>query len=140
MEDIDPTYFKNLKWILENDIKDLDLTFSYELEKLGRLEIIDLIKNGRNIQVAEDNKHDYVQKICYAKMALEIQEQIKHFLMGFYEIVPSGVVQVFDSMELELMLSGLPEIDSTFILLLLSSFLPLLLSFSPPPLYFNISF
>ena len=117
MEDIDPTYFKNLKWILENDIKDLDLTFSYELEKLGRLEIIDLIKNGRNIQVAEDNKHDYVQKICYAKMALEIQEQIKHFLMGFYEIVPSGVVQVFDSMELELMLSGLPEIDSNFILI-----------------------
>ena len=112
MEDIDPTYFKNLKWILENEIKDLDLTFSYELEKLGRLEIVDLVKGGRNVQVTEENKHDYVQKICYAKMALEIQEQIKHFLIGFYEIVPAGVVQVFDSMELELMLSGLPEIDS----------------------------
>ena len=28
MEDIDPQYFKNLKWILENDIKEIgDLTF-----------------------------------------------------------------------------------------------------------------
>lgn len=27
MEDIDPQYFKNLKWILENDIKDLEFTF-----------------------------------------------------------------------------------------------------------------
>ncbi len=27
MEDIDPQYFKNLKWILENDIKELDFNF-----------------------------------------------------------------------------------------------------------------
>jgi E3 ubiquitin-protein ligase HUWE1 len=118
MEDIDPTYFKNLKWILENDIKDLDLTFSYELEKLGRIEVVDLIKNGRNTQVNEENKHEYVQKICYAKMALEIQDQIKNFLLGFSEIVPSSLVQIFDSMELELMLSGLPEIDSNTVILI----------------------
>jgi len=40
MEDIDPQYFKNLKWILENDIKDLgDLTF-----RLAFL-LISLMKN-----------------------------------------------------------------------------------------------
>ena len=27
MEDIDPKYFKSLKWILENDIKELDFNF-----------------------------------------------------------------------------------------------------------------
>jgi E3 ubiquitin-protein ligase HUWE1 len=29
MEDIDPEYYKNLKWILENDITGLELTFRY---------------------------------------------------------------------------------------------------------------
>ena len=29
MEDIDPEYYKNLKWILENDISLFDLTFRY---------------------------------------------------------------------------------------------------------------
>lgn len=29
MEDIDPTYYKNLKWILDNDISAFDLTFRY---------------------------------------------------------------------------------------------------------------
>ena len=29
MEDIDPTYYKNLNWILENDITAYELTFRY---------------------------------------------------------------------------------------------------------------
>ena len=48
-EDIDPEYFKNLKWILENDISSLELTFSYEHEEFGKHEVVDLIENGRNI-------------------------------------------------------------------------------------------
>ena len=73
----------------------------------------DLIPNGRNITVTQENKHDYVQKICYAKMAKDIQEQIEAFLEGFHEIIPANLISVFDSRELELMISGLPDIDST---------------------------
>ncbi len=32
MEDYDPEYYKNIKWIQENDITDFDLTFSYEAD------------------------------------------------------------------------------------------------------------
>jgi len=112
MEDIDPEYFKNLKWILENDISLFELTFSYESDNFGKIEIVDLLPNGRNIPVTEENKLDYVQKICYAKMAKDIQEQIKKFLEGFHELIPSTLVSIFDSRELELMISGLPDIDS----------------------------
>lgn len=114
MEDIDPEYFKNLKWVLENDIFGFDLTFSYEADNFGEIEIVDLIPNGRNIVVTEENKLDYVQKICYAKMAKDIQEQIKKFLEGFHELIPPSLVSIFDSRELELMISGLPDIDSKF--------------------------
>lgn len=48
-------------------------------------------------------------------MALDIQEQIKAFLSGFNELIPNKIISIFDSMELELMISGLPDIDGTTI-------------------------
>lgn len=131
MEDIDPQYFKNLKWILENDIKDLEFTFrfnyffilvkfqnikfyflSIERDNFGKLEVHDLIENGRNVMVTNENKKLYVEKVCYAKMAQDIKDQIESFLRGFNELIPRDLISVFDSMELELMISGLPDIDS----------------------------
>ena len=36
MEDIDPEYFKNLTWILENDISSLGFNFSIDVDKFRR--------------------------------------------------------------------------------------------------------
>ena len=131
IEDIDPEYYRNLTWILENDVTGLDLNFrysiddkiysypfsnSYEAEEFGVIIIRDLIPDGRNIVVTEENKRDYVQRICYAKMANDIKEQIEAFLQGFHEIIPPHLIQIFDNKELELMISGLPDIDSTLTL------------------------
>jgi len=60
IEDIDPDYYRNLKWILENDITGLDVTFSYESDEFGQLVTRDLIPDGRNIPVTEENKKEYV--------------------------------------------------------------------------------
>lgn len=54
---------------------------------------------------------EYIQLLCYAKMATAVQKQIEAFLEGFHELVPSHLVTIFDSKELELMISGLPTID-----------------------------
>ena len=35
MEDIDPEYFKNLQWILLNNIAGIELTFSYDMDNFG---------------------------------------------------------------------------------------------------------
>lgn len=45
-------------------------------------------------------------------MAQDIKEQIQHFLQGLNELIPMHLISVFDAMELELMISGLPDIDS----------------------------
>lgn len=37
--------------------------------------------------------------------------QIDAFLEGFHEIVPTELVSIFDAQELELLISGLPDID-----------------------------
>mmetsp|Transcript_22326 Transcript_22326/g.19199 ORF Transcript_22326/g.19199 Transcript_22326/m.19199 type:complete len:449 (-) Transcript_22326:408-1754(-) len=113
MEDLDPSYYKSLKWTLENDITNagLDLTFSFEKERFGLTEIEDLIPNGRNIPVTEENKKQYVNLICQAKMASGIKAQIENFLSGFFELIPKNLIAIFDSKELELLISGLPDID-----------------------------
>ena len=45
-------------------------------------------------------------------MAKNIKIQIEKFLEGFHELIPHEYIKIFDSHELELMISGLPEIDS----------------------------
>ena len=67
--------------------------------------------NGRNIAVTEANKREYVQLACQMKMTRSIQVQIKSFLEGFYEVIPKGLISIFNEQELELLISGLPSID-----------------------------
>lgn len=113
MEAIDPDYYRNLNTILEYNLADigLDLTFSIQDNSFGRQQVIDLIPNGRNIPVTEQNKEEYVRKICQHRMTTSIQSQIKAYLDGFYELVSPELISVFTPGELELLISGLPEID-----------------------------
>ncbi|XP_054797950.1 E3 ubiquitin-protein ligase UPL1-like [Prosopis cineraria] len=119
IEAIDPGYFKNLKWMLENDISDvLDLTFSIDAdeEKLilyERTEVTDyeLILGGRNIKVTEENKHQYVDLVAEHRLTTAIRPQINAFLEGFNELIPRDLISIFNDKELELLISGLPDID-----------------------------
>ncbi|KAK8642698.1 hypothetical protein V6N13_012035 [Hibiscus sabdariffa] len=119
IEAIDPDYFKNLKWMLENDINDvLGLTFSIDAdeEKLilyERTEVTDyeLIPGGRNIKVTEENKHQYVDLVVEHRLTTAIRPQINAFLEGFSELIPRELISIFNDKELELLISGLPDID-----------------------------
>ena len=47
IEAVDPEYFKNLAWMLENDITDiLDLTFTEESDYFGKKELVELKPGG----------------------------------------------------------------------------------------------
>ncbi|XP_051123521.1 E3 ubiquitin-protein ligase UPL2-like isoform X2 [Andrographis paniculata] len=119
IEAIDPGYFKNLKWMLENDISDvLDLTFSIDAdeEKLilyERAQVTDyeLIPGGRNIKVTEENKHQYVDLVAEHRLTTAIRPQINAFLEGFNDLIHRDLISIFNDKELELLISGLPDID-----------------------------
>ena len=60
MEAIDPEYYKNLRWILENDITNvLDLTFSFETHEFDVAKIVELKPGGASIPVTNENKAEY---------------------------------------------------------------------------------
>ena len=112
MESIDPDYYKSLLWILENDITDIiDLTFSVDTDDYGEHKIIDLIENGRDIAVTQENKSDYVTKVVEYKLSTSVSEQMSNLLQGFYSIIPKKLITIFNAKELELLVSGLPDID-----------------------------
>ncbi|BGP42101.1 E3 ubiquitin-protein ligase tom1 [Rhodotorula kratochvilovae] len=112
LESIDPEYYKSLVWMLDNDIDGvLDLTFSTERDEFGVVQTVDLIPNGRNIAVTNENKHDYVRRIAEQRLSIEIKDQMKAMLEGLYEIVPKDLLQIFSERELELLISGLPDLD-----------------------------
>uniref|UniRef100_A0A2P2MUY2 HECT-type E3 ubiquitin transferase n=2 Tax=Rhizophora mucronata TaxID=61149 RepID=A0A2P2MUY2_RHIMU len=119
IEAIDPHYFKNLKWMLENDKSDiLDLTFSIDAdeEKLilyEKTEVTDyeLIPGGCNMKVTEENKYQYVDLVAEHRLTTAIRPQINAFLEGFNELIPRELISIFNDKELELLISGLPDID-----------------------------
>lgn len=112
METLDLDYYKSLVWMLENDITDIITeNFSVESADFGENRTIDLIPNGRNIPVTDENKQEYVQLVVEYRLTESIKEQLENFLKGFYEIIPAEIISIFNEQELELLISGLPDID-----------------------------
>lgn len=112
MESFDPDYYKSLVWMLENDITDIITeTFSVEDDEFGVIKIVDLCENGRNIPVTDENKHDYVRLVVEHKLLSSVKDQMEQFLKGFHDIIPAGLISIFNEQELELLISGLPDID-----------------------------
>ncbi|GEQ66679.1 hypothetical protein JCM33374_g342 [Metschnikowia sp. JCM 33374] len=112
MENLDLEYFKSLMWMLENDITDIITEdFSVETDDYGEHKVIDLVPDGRNIPVTEENKQDYVRLVVEYRLQTSVNEQMSNFITGFHEIIPRDLVAIFDEQELELLISGLPDID-----------------------------
>ncbi|KAE8340946.1 hypothetical protein BDV24DRAFT_151607 [Aspergillus arachidicola] len=112
METLDLDYYKSLLWMLENDITDIITeTFAVETDDFGEKQVIDLVENGSNIPVTQENKEEYVQRVVDYRLVRSVKEQLDNFLKGFHEIIPADLISIFNEQELELLISGLPEID-----------------------------
>lgn len=113
MESEDYSFYRGLVYLMENNINNLgcDLTFSTEINEFGVTETRDLIENGRNVSVTEENKMEYVRRSCQMKMTGAIRQQLTAFLEGFYDIIPKRLISIFNEQELELLISGLPNVD-----------------------------
>uniref|UniRef100_A0A0X3PV62 HECT-type E3 ubiquitin transferase n=2 Tax=Schistocephalus solidus TaxID=70667 RepID=A0A0X3PV62_SCHSO len=113
LESEDYDFYKGLEFLLKHDVSELgyDVTFSTEINEFGKNETRDLIEDGRNIIVTEANKNEYVRLVCQERMTGAIRQQLNAFLEGFYEIIPKSLISIFNEQELELLISGLPNID-----------------------------
>lgn len=112
MEGVDADFYRNLEWMLDNDITDiLDLTFSVEDDNFGQKQELELKPGGAEIPVTNENKLEYVELVTRWKIETRVQDQFKAFKTGFNELIPEDLVNVFDERELELLIGGISEID-----------------------------
>ncbi|KAG5209782.1 E3 ubiquitin-protein ligase [Trichophyton interdigitale] len=111
MEGVDEDFHRNLTWTLNNDIDGIiELTFSIDDEQFGERRTIDLIPDGRNIPVTNENKKQYVELVTEWKIQKRVEEQFNAFITGFNELIPAELVNVFDERELELLIGGIADI------------------------------
>ncbi|OWB70163.1 hypothetical protein B5S33_g4444 [[Candida] boidinii] len=112
LESVDSEMYKSLCWMLENDIDGIIFeTFSIEDDKFGEKVVIDLKPNGRDIEVTNENKREYVELKTEWMISKPVEQQFKAFMDGFNELIPQELVSVFDERELELLIGGLADID-----------------------------
>ena len=122
LDSVDPVFCRTLRSILETQSADmLCLSFvvpSASAQIFGGSSVlgveeatVELVEGGADIDVDDENKHDYVVRVAHHRMTAEIAPQLRSFVAGLHEVVPLSVLRFFDSSELELLISGMPDID-----------------------------
>uniref|UniRef100_A0A673N279 E3 ubiquitin-protein ligase n=1 Tax=Sinocyclocheilus rhinocerous TaxID=307959 RepID=A0A673N279_9TELE len=113
LESIDPEFYNSLIWIRDNNIEEcgLEMYFSVDMEILGKITSHDLIEDGADVLVTEENKEEYIGLMAEWRFSRGVESQTKAFLDGFNEVVPLQWLQYFDEKELEVMLCGMLEVD-----------------------------
>ncbi|PIK54323.1 putative E3 ubiquitin-protein ligase NEDD4 [Apostichopus japonicus] len=111
MEAVDSEYYNSLLWIKENDPSDLELTFSVDEESFGETKTTALKPGGASIDVTNFNKQEYIKLVIEWRFVNRIKIQMAAFKEGFAELIPIEDLKVFDENEIELLLSGLGDIN-----------------------------
>jgi len=103
-----PNLFSSkVKYILENSVAGLDLTFTQEEVKAGARLSIEICPGGANKEVTDENKTEYVHQLGKYLMVDRIHKQVQAFSEGVHTLVPSELLTLWDEGELELLLCGL---------------------------------
>ncbi|CAK4173391.1 unnamed protein product [Aphanomyces euteiches] len=122
---MDPQFHKSLKWIEDNDVTDvLYETFSITRSNntIGECKnqvrhgsdgtcAVDLKENGRNIDVTEANKHEYVKLMLQWRTEFAVRPQLDALFNGMHVLLPNHALHCFEWSEVELLLNGNPNID-----------------------------
>jgi len=111
LADLDSVLCKNLEWILKNPVEEINHPFTYDLKILGKRVTRELIPDGKHTMIDDENKKDYVKKVCWEKMTGEISEALEEFLFGFRKVLPQDWLVWFAPADVSILISGITKID-----------------------------
>ena len=119
IEDIkyyDINLYKKLKSINDSKIKgnkDLEkYNFTWKIkDENNKVKEIELIENGKNILLNDDNKFQFIEKVIYKETIAPYEEQIKYFHQGIFPILDDNLKGIFTIDELNFLFHGQSDID-----------------------------
>ncbi|GAX14218.1 ubiquitin-protein ligase E3 C [Fistulifera solaris] len=111
LKNYDLEYYRNLIKLLSlsaEEIESLCLTFEVTIgdERTGKVHMVDLIANGRNVAVTKQSVIQYVHLVANHRLNVISAAQTKAFLSGFRDLIPAPWVRLFSSYELQKLISG----------------------------------
>lgn len=89
-----------------DDIEPLCLDFTVTRIVNGKPEILELVDDGSNIDVTRANRKEYLDLLFKYHVLGSVSEQLLSFLTALYDVVPEGLLKLFDYQELELLMCG----------------------------------
>ncbi len=89
LADIEPDIQNGLKKLMETeeDLEDLEVYFTIEQEHFGEKVVEELVEDGAEIKVTQDNKQEYCQLYADYLLNKSIKKQFMAFKKGFYKVV-----------------------------------------------------
>eukprot|EP00804_Cyclotella_cryptica_P015284 CCRYP_005400-RA/>CCRYP_005400-RA protein AED:0.03 eAED:0.03 QI:272/1/1/1/1/1/3/867/694 len=113
LKDVDEAYYNSLKGLKDMgaDVQYVGVDFTVVEEVLGVKKTVELIPNGANVNVTEENLPEYIEAYLKYRMLGRCENQTNELLLGFFDVIPEPLLTIFDFQELELLMCGLPEID-----------------------------
>nr|CAB3252608.1 probable E3 ubiquitin-protein ligase HERC4 [Phallusia mammillata] len=110
LQELDPTMARSLKQLLEFDggnIEDIFcLDFTVNRENFGESRVVELIPNGSNVPVTEQNRQEYVDTYVDFVFNKSVLHQYEAFNKGFHKVCGGKIMNLFRPMELMEMVVG----------------------------------
>eukprot|EP01122_Echinamoeba_exundans_P013289 TRINITY_DN5778_c0_g1_i1.p1 TRINITY_DN5778_c0_g1~~TRINITY_DN5778_c0_g1_i1.p1 ORF type:complete len:1687 (+),score=227.34 TRINITY_DN5778_c0_g1_i1:174-5234(+) len=107
MRSFDMELHKQLKNLLDmSDVDDLGLSWDVVIDNFGEKLVVELVPNGKNMEVTDANKKDYVEKTCEMKLRRQAVAQVAAFREGFLQVFPLDGLAVLEPADLALLIFG----------------------------------
>lgn len=105
---LDPELYKSLTYIkhYDEDVSELDLTFSIDEDCMGQIVTHELIENGKAVSVTKETRISYIHLMAHFRMHTQIREQTAAFIRGFRSIVNPDWLTMFSTPEFQRLISG----------------------------------
>lgn len=108
LRSLDPELYKNLMQLkhYQGNVEDLALTFSVSEMEFGQVVTRNLIPNGANVSVTNENRIRYIHVMANYKLNVLSSSESAAFLKGFRDLIPAKWIQMFSPAELQMLIGG----------------------------------
>ena len=106
---VDPELYQGLLFLKNytgNVEGDLSLNFTVANEEFGVSKTLDLIPNGRNVAVTNENRVQYITLVAHYRLNVQTEKQCAAFFGGLSDIIEPGWIRMFNQQELRVLVGG----------------------------------
>eukprot|EP00002_Diphylleia_rotans_P007559 TRINITY_DN1718_c0_g1_i12.p1 TRINITY_DN1718_c0_g1~~TRINITY_DN1718_c0_g1_i12.p1 ORF type:complete len:2907 (+),score=415.17 TRINITY_DN1718_c0_g1_i12:4370-13090(+) len=111
--DSDEAMAQSLTWILETPSIDgiIEEFFEDFADASDSESKVELKPGGSSLIVTNSNRNEYVRLRLEYRVHGRFQKELDSFVSGFHDMIPLQLIQAFDENELDLLVSGMDQID-----------------------------